>query len=94
MGTLYFKETTLDDIIPARKKKLHFGTSQRLYQIRQQCDKVCNHSSVHFLILIFISQEKFLWKAKRKSISRMVIKKLTATKGASNIALHTNLLCR
>ena len=95
--TLYFKETTLDDINPATKKekKTYISAHHKdFFKSDSSATKCSNHSRVHFPILIFISQEKFWWKAKRKSISRMVIKKLTATKGASSIALHTNLLCR
>ena len=85
--------TTLN---PATKKEKTYISAHHKDFIKSDSSatKCSNHSRVHFPILIFISQEKFWWKAKRKSISRMVIKKLTATKGASSIALHTNLLCR
>ena len=95
--TLYFKETTLDDIksCDKKRKKLTFRHITKTFiKSDSSATKCSNHSRVHFPILIFISSEKFWWKAKRKSFSRMVIKKLTATKGASSIALHTNLLCR
>mgnify|MGYP001402664465 CR=1 FL=1 len=95
--TLYFKETTLDDIksCDKKRKKTYISAHHKDFiKSDSSATKCSNHSRVHFSILIFKSLEKFWWKAKRKSISRMVIKKLTATKGASSIALHTNLLCR
>ena len=65
--TLYFKETTLDDIKSCDKKRknLHFGTSQRLYQIRQQCDKVLqsfqsplSHFNLHIFRKVLVESKK------------------------------------
>ena len=48
-----------------KKKNLHFGTSQRLYQIRQQCDKVLqsfqspfSHFNLHISRKVSVESKK------------------------------------
>ena len=57
--------TTLN---PATKKEknLHFGTSQRLYQIRQQCDKVLQSFQSPFFHFNLQIPRKVLVESKKK----------------------------